>query len=185
MPAMAPTPEKNIPDTIELKGKVEMPEKRDSVLPEVFVRDVAKDKEIARKNTDTVGNYSFHVQKGREYDVGSDLKDKFYDVHRVDLRHPSDSVIVIPPLVIPDTLVLRINFPFDDDSHPYDFIIDDKGQKTEMSWQTSMDLLAKSIKKSSSTLQGVILYGHTDSLGTDEYNNALARRRAALLCVIR
>ncbi len=177
----AKIPEKNIPDSVELKGKVDMPEKRDSVLPEVFVRDVQKNKEIARKKTDTVGNYSFHVQKGREYDVGSDVKDKFYDVHRVDLRHPGDSVIIVPPLVIPDTLVLRINFPFDDDSHPYDFTVDENGQKTEMRWQTSMDLLVKSIKNSSSTLQSVILYGHTDSLGTDEYNFALAERRAAFV----
>ena len=89
--------------------------------------------------------------------------------------------MIVPSLVIPDTLVLRINFPFNDDSHPYDFIIDDKGQKAEMNWQTSIDLIAKSIKNSSSTLQSVILYGHTDSLGTDEYNNTLATRRAAFL----
>jgi hypothetical protein len=172
---------KNIPDTVLLRGKVEMPVKRDTVLPEVFVRDVAKDKEISRKKTDTTGNYSFNVEKGREYDIGSDLKDKFYDVHRVDLRHPSDSVIVIPPLIIPDTLILRINFPFNDDSHPYDFTIDDSGQKTEMPWHTSLDLLAKSIKNSSMNLESVVLYGHTDSLGTDEYNFELAKRRAAFV----
>jgi outer membrane protein OmpA-like peptidoglycan-associated protein len=169
---------KNIPDTIQLKGKVEMPVTRDSVLPEVFVRDVAKDKEIARQKTDTVGNYSFNVEKGKEYDVGSDRKDKFYDVHRVDLRHPTDSVIIMPLLAIPDTLILRLNFPFDDDSHPYDFTIDDNGQKTDTRWQSSLDLLAASIKNSSSNLESVILYGHTDSLGTDEYNFALATRRA-------
>ncbi len=170
--------ENSIPDTIRLKGKVEMPVIRDSVLPDVFVRDVTKDKEIARQKTDTSGNYSFNVEKGKEYDVGSERKDKFYDVHRVDLRHPTDSVIIVPPLAIPDTLILRINFPFDDDSHPYDFTIDDNGQKSETRWQTSLDLLAKSIKNSSSNLESVILYGHTDSLGTDEYNFALATRRA-------
>jgi hypothetical protein len=168
----------NIPDTIQLHGTVEMQGRHDSVLPEVFLRDVQKGKEIARKPTDTVGNYSFRVEKGREYDVGSDLKDKFYDVHRVDLRHPTDSVITVPPLIIPDTLVLRINFPFDDDSHPYDFTINDNGQKSEIRWQTSLDLLAKSITNSSATLAYVTLYGHTDSLGTDEYNYGLASRRA-------
>lgn len=171
-------PEKNTPDSVQINGKVEMPEKRDTVLPEVFVRDVEKDKEIARKPTDTDGNYSFHVEKGREYDVGSDLKDKFYDLHRIDLRHQFDSIITVPPLVIPDTLVLRINFPFDDDSHPYDFTIDEKGQKTDNRWQNSLNLLASSIENSSSTLEHVTLYGHTDSLGTDEYNFALALRRA-------
>src|SRR6185436_19956463 len=99
-------------------------------------------------------------------------------VHRVDARNPADSIIMVPPLVIPDTLVLRINFPFDDYLHPYDFVIDEQGHKTDTRWQTSIDLVAKSIKNSSSTLQRVILYGHTDSLGTDEYNFNLAKRRA-------
>jgi hypothetical protein len=171
-------PENQIPDTIQLKGKVEMPTDHDTTLPEVFVRDVKKDKEIARKKTDSAGDYSFRVEKGREYDVGSDRKDKFYDVHRVDARNPRDSIIIVPPLVIPDTLVLRINFPFDDYLHPYDFVIDENGHKTDTRWQTSIDLVAKSIKNSSSTLQSVILYGHTDSLGTDEYNFNLAKRRA-------
>ena len=121
------------------------------------------------------------MQKGRQYDVGSELKDKFYDVHRVDARHPKDSIINLPPLIIPDTLVLRINFPFDDDSHPYDFIINENGEKSEMRWQSSIDLLASSIKNSLATLDKVILYGHTDSLGTDEYNFALATRRATFI----
>ncbi|MDP4234993.1 MAG: OmpA family protein, partial [Bacteroidota bacterium] len=170
---------KNIPDSIQLKGTVELPP--DSILPEVFVRDVQKDKEIARKSTDTAGRYSFRVEKGREYDVGSEIKDKFYDVHRVDLRKPADSVIIVPPLAIPDTLILRINFPFDDDSHPYDYTVGAKGEKTEMRWQTSLDLLAKSIRNSSLNLQSVILYGHTDSLGSDEYNFDLAKRRASFI----
>ena len=111
----------------------------------------------------------------------SEVKDKFYDVHRVDARHPHDSVITVPPLIVPDTLVLRINFPFDDYSHPYDFIVNDQGGKTEMKWQTSLDLLAKSIKNSSDKLDRVFLYGHTDSLGTDEYNFSLSARRATFI----
>ena len=77
--------------------------------------------------------------------------------------------------------MLRLNFPFDDDSHPYDFIIDEKGQKSDMMWKTSIDLIAKSIKNSSQSLDKVILYGHTDSLGTDEYNVALSSRRATFI----
>src|SRR5207244_3337155 len=103
------SPEKNIPDSVQIKGKVDLPSVHDT-LPEVFVRDVEKDKEIARKKTDTSGDYSFRVEKGRQYDVGAEVKDKFYDVHRIDVRHPSDSIIPVPSLVIPDTLVLRINF---------------------------------------------------------------------------
>ncbi|MEI8134921.1 MAG: OmpA family protein [bacterium] len=169
---------KIIPDSVELKGTVELPAHHDAELPEVFVRDVEKDKEIARKPTDTAGNYSFQVQGGRLYDVGSEKKDKFYDVKRVDLTHPSDSIVTVPKLIIPDTLILRINFPFDDNEHPYDFTYDEQGVKSDTRWQTSLDLLAKSIASSSSSLEKVILYGHTDSLGTDEYNLGLAKRRA-------
>jgi len=172
--------EKNIPDSVQISGKVELPVKIDT-LPDVFVRDVEKNKEIARKQTDTAGGYSFTVEKGRLYDVGSDQKDKFYDMHRVDLRHPTDSIITIPPLTVPDTLILRINFHFNDASHPYDFIVDGDGKKSEMRWQTSIDLIAKSIKNSSASLQSVILYGHTDSLGTDAYNYDLSKRRAEFL----
>lgn len=166
------------PDSIELKGNVKLPPIHDSSLPEVFVRDVAKDAEIARKPTDTSGAYSFNVASGRQYDVGADVKDKFYDVHRVDLRRTTDSVVTVDPLSIPDTLVIRINFPFDDASNPYDFVYDDRGSKTDTRWQASLDLLAHSIKQSSSSLTRVLIVGHTDSLGTDEYNSALGKRRA-------
>ena len=169
--------EKNIPDSIKITGKVELPPKVDT-LPDVFVRDVDKNKEIARKQTDTAGGYSFNVEKGRLYDVGTDQKDKFYDMHRIDLTHPTDSIITVPVLTVPDTLILRINFPFNDFSHPYDFIVNEDGNKSEMRWQTSVDLIVKSIKNSSASLKNVILYGHTDSLGTEAYNYDLAKRRA-------
>lgn len=167
-----------LPDSIELRGNVKLPTIRDSSRPDVFVRDVALDTEIARKPTDSTGAYTFNVLKGRQYDVGADVKDKFYDVHRVDLRNPTDSVVIVPSLSIPDTLVIRINFPFNDDSKPYDFIYDDAGARSDTKWQSSLDLLAHSIKESSKSLTKVVLYGHTDSLGTDEYNLGLAKRRA-------
>lgn len=172
---------RQLPDSIELHGHVLLPKLDRSGSPEVFVRDVARDTEIARKPTDTTGAYAFTVQNGRQYDVGADVQDKFYDVHRVDLRHESEPVVEVPPLSVPDTLVLRINFPFDDDAHPYDFVYDDGGKRSDTKWQTSLDLLAHSIKSSSSSLKRVLLYGHTDSLGTDEYNRALAMRRAAFI----
>ncbi len=170
-----------IPDTIRLSGTVKLPPHLDTLSPEVFVRDVAKDSEIARQKVDTSGSYSFDVPKGKVYDVGAEVKDKFYDLHRVDLQNPTQSHVYLPPLAIPDTLVIRINFPFDDASHPYDFIISENGERTETKWQTSIDLLAHSIKNSSDRLDKVILYGHTDSAGTDEYNRNLAYRRAKFI----
>jgi hypothetical protein len=170
--------ENNMPDSVQINGKVELPLTLDTVLPEVFVRDVQIDSEIARKKTDENGNFSFRVKNGKDYDVGLRFQNAFYIVRHVNLQKNFDSIIAMLPLTVPDTLILRINFPFNDDSHPYDFVIDERGLKSDVRWESSLDIIAQWIKNSYSILQKVVINGHTDSLGTDKYNFDLAKRRA-------
>jgi hypothetical protein len=144
----------------------------------VFWRDTKTDKELGRKPTDERGNYSLTLNRGKEYDLGAESKDKLYDIKRLDLRNIHDSVVTAPMLDIPDTLLLRINFPFDDYSHPYDFTVGNDGKQTPFRWSTLIDLIAQSIRESSPPIKKLVIIGHTDYFGGDSYNMNLSTQRA-------
>ncbi|HET6512932.1 MAG TPA: OmpA family protein, partial [Candidatus Kapabacteria bacterium] len=62
-----------------------------------------------------------------------------------------------------------------------EFVIGDNGEQLPMSWQNSLDLVAQSAKASLASLREILVIGHTDSLGTDEYNQRLGERRAIFI----
>ncbi len=126
------------------------------------------------------GTIDLKVNRDSEYDVGADIGEAFFDVKHVDLRGNKDSSIAIY-LHLPDTLVIRINFPYNDYEHPYDFTIDDNGQASNSTWQQVLDLTAHSALNSMSKLKELVLIGHTDSLGTDAYNHQLGLERATFV----
>ncbi len=147
---------------------------------EIFVRDNSTQQEIERKELGPDGEFSVRLEKGKIYDIGAETGETFYAIKTLDLRRSLDTNIVLE-LNLPDTLVLRINFPFDDYSNPYEFVIGDNGEQLPMSWQNSLDLVARSAKASLGTLKEIVVIGHTDSMGTDDYNNRLGERRAAFI----
>ena len=126
------------------------------------------------------GAILFKVLPNQEYDVGAESEDAFFDVKHEDLRGIHDTTLRVD-LHLPDTLVLRINFPFDDYLHPYDYVIDENGHPLNMTWQQTLDLTAQSLKNQQSKLERLIVIGHTDSLGTDPYNDKLGFRRATFV----
>ena len=136
--------------------------------------------EIYRGIIPASGMMGFKVNRDAEYDVGAETKEAFFDVRHVDLRGFKDSVINVY-LHLPDTLVIRINFPFDDYEHPYEFTIDDNGQPSAMTWQEALDLTAHATLRSTGLLRELLLIGHTDSLGSDAYNDNLGMERAAFV----
>lgn len=144
---------------------------------ELFVRDNETQEELKRERLDERGEFSVLLQKGRIYDVGAESEESFYDVRTFDLRNSLDTSIALS-LDLPDTLVLRINFPFDDYSNPYEFVIGDNGEKLPISWRNSLDLVAQSAKRSVARLREIVIIGHTDSMGSDAYNEKLGERRA-------
>ncbi|HEY6172717.1 MAG TPA: OmpA family protein [Candidatus Kapabacteria bacterium] len=144
----------------------------------VFWRDVKTEKELGRKKTDSSGDYTISIPRGKEYDLGAETKEQFYDIKRLDLRDIQGPVITAPTLSIPDTLLLRINFPFNDDSNPYDFIINDDGSQSGQQWKAMLDIVATSINTYKEELKEVVVIGHTDHFGTNAFNKDLASRRA-------
>lgn len=144
----------------------------------VFWRDVKTEVELGRKKTNSDGEYSISLPRGKEYDLGAETREQFYDIKRLDLRNVEGNSINAPTLNIPDTLLLRINFPFNDDSNPYDFVINDDGTQSERKWKVLLDILASSINSYKSELKEVLVIGHTDYFGTNAFNKKLATRRA-------
>lgn len=147
----------------------------------VFWRDVKTEKELGRKKTDPSGDYTFDIPRGKEYDLGAETKEQFYDIKRLDLRDVQGPVITAPTLNIPDTLLLRINFPFNDDSNPYDFVINDDGSQSQQQWSVMLDIVAASINNYTQELKEVVVIGHTDYFGTNAFNKDLASRRASFV----
>jgi hypothetical protein len=146
---------------------------------DLFVR-IVDSTEIERRTLDDSAQFEVTLLKGHQYDVGAESELRFFDVKRFDLRSSIDTLSEIT-LYLPDTLVLRVNFPFDDYTHPYEFVIGDNGEKTNTTWQQSIELIARSAKRSLSTLKKLVVVGHTDSMGSDDYNNRLGLNRATFI----
>ncbi len=142
---------------------------------------VRKDSTVLYRGTvPESGTLEFKVSRDSQYDVGAETEEAFFDVKHVDLRGNKDSVVSVY-LHLPDTLVIRINFPFDDREHPYEFTIDENGQASSSTWHQVLDLAAHSALRSMNDLKELILIGHTDSLGTDAYNDRLGFERATFV----
>ena len=126
------------------------------------------------------GVIGFKVNRGAAYDVGAQTEQTFFDVRHVDLRNSTDTIVNVY-LHLPDTLVIRINFPFDDYEHPYEYTIDENGQPSSLTWQHALDLTAQSVLQSLKSLKELVVIGHTDSLGSDAYNDNLGFERATFV----
>ena len=126
------------------------------------------------------GNFLIKVKRDNSYDFGAELERTFFDVQHLDLHGYKDTSAEVN-LYLPDTLVLRINFPFDDYQHPYEYVIDENGVASTMTWRQALDLTAHSTIRSLANLREMVITGHTDSLGTDSYNERLGFRRATFI----
>lgn len=165
----------NVP--VKVTGHVDRPH-QDST--ELFVNDPSTNKQLADQKIGPSGNFVLYLNRGKQYDVGVKNEQSFYDVKRIDLRNSIDTAIGMT-LALPDTLIIRLNFPFDDHQHPYEFVFGDSGQQLNVTWERSLDLVAESANSALAHLKSIVLIGHTDSMGTDEYNQLLGLRRATFV----
>jgi hypothetical protein len=165
----------NVPVTIN--GHVDQHAK-DST--ELIVTDASTKEELANRKITPSGDFKLLLSRGKQYDVSVKNENSFYDQKHLDLRTSIDTMLVMQ-FALPDTLVLRINFPFDDYLHPYEFIIGDSGEQMNVTWEHSLDMIAQSATLSKKHLKELVLIGHTDSLGTDAYNEQLGTRRSTFV----
>lgn len=139
--------------------------------------DVTTTPPIAKKTCDDKGKYSFTLLKGIDYQVYAEAKNYFYDSKRirVDLADTLHSMQL--DFLLPQLFTLRINFPFDVYDAPYRYVLDSNGVETNISWEEELDLLAFNIINSSAYIKKIVLVGHTDEQGNNEYNYRLGLNR--------
>ncbi len=172
------TPEYKPPEKYTLQGTV-INQTTQKPVPDadVIVTEIPNNQIWTQTKTDDRGKYKVELEKDREFEVTAQGQDLFFDSFKMRVDSDEPTKIVTRDIYLPEIFQLRINFPLDDYSNPYRFTIDSIGIETNRTWQEEIDMLAKNIINSKERLDKVILVGHTDYLGSVEYNNRLGKRR--------
>lgn len=160
---------------IEIRGQVRQRETQ-RPLPNAEVRAHSPGNPIpvATARTDTAGNYRLSVPARTELELIAQAGEVFFHVERI---RTGDVDTLIAPLEVPARFFLRLNFPFDRYDAPYPFVLDTNGQETTLTWNQALDLLAENLRRYRSQLHSVLLIGHTDDIGSPEYNRWLGQKR--------
>ncbi len=146
---------------------------------DVTARDAESRDVLAATRTDTAGSYSLDVPVNTPVDISAQAPDLFYDDVRVVVPKifTNDTMEVVRPLQLPVTYVLRVNFPTAIYNDPYAYTLDSNGVETTLTWQESLNQLARNVQLSGSRLKRLVLIGHTDDVDTDASNMILGRNR--------
>lgn len=177
-------PKKLLPDTV----------RRDSVKVEGNVKDAITNKPIDSAIvtvntpppdnltnstiTDSVGHFEISLPKTPQFQVIIQAPNYFYDVYNLPAPSSTDSVFHVPDVALPETLSMRIEFPFDNFNDPYKYTLTDSGVPGALTWMKEIELLAANLAAFKSKIIEISLVGNTDSSGTDDYNDRLGLRRA-------
>lgn len=126
---------------------------------------------------DEKGYYEVTLEKDRTYEVTAQKEDMFFDsfktrMEKEDPRNETENDLFVPP-----SLTLRINFPSDVYKNPYKFTLDSYGIETNQTWIEAINLLAQNILLTGDKIETLILIGHTDDQGSEEYNYRLGLNR--------
>ncbi len=170
------------PFLITLRGTVRSLRTKEPV-PEarLFWKDRTADKLIATMQTDARGEFFVTLTKGHAYEVGAQAEHYFFDTYALEAPRSPGVREFAHDFFLAETLALRINFPFNEFSNPYPTVLDDAGNPTHTTWEQSLEFVALNLTSFREHLERVTLTGHTDSVGTEEYNLSLSEKRAAFV----
>ncbi|MCX7908608.1 MAG: OmpA family protein [Ignavibacteria bacterium] len=139
--------------------------------------DVTITKPMFSTKTKNNGYYEFSLLKNIDYQLFAEAPNFFYETKRIrlDVTEPQKEYQL--DFHLPMKLTLRINFPFDVYDNPYKYTLDSNGMETNITWEEAIEMLALHLINYSPIIKKVILVGHTDDVGTDEYNLRLGKNR--------
>jgi len=143
---------------------------------EVIARETSSD--ITNKvKTNELGYYSLQMIKNEEYLVTAQYSTLFPENAKIFVSLNDTIISLVQDFYLEDKYTLRVNFPTDVYDNPYRFVLDSNGNETNLTWQEEIQSLSNNIILMKDKIVKVILVGHTDDVGTVEYNQKLGERR--------
>jgi hypothetical protein len=164
--------EKKEKDYFSVEGEVKDEESKPIPDADVKVRKQGEDKVSFETRTDKLGKYELSLEKGIGYEVRAQDGEHFYDTYYISKEETEQKDKFIKEFVLDQSLDLRINFPYNVFDKPYDNIIDENGHETNKNWILEVDEVAKNIIERIDYIKVIILTGHTDTQGSESYNNS-------------
>jgi hypothetical protein len=144
---------------------------------EIKVKKMPDNTVFKEVKSDKNGKYSVELNKDVRYEVTASAKDLFFETASIYVDMLDNIKELKQDFRIPEMLTLRINFPTDVYDNPYRYVLDSNGVETIQTWQMQLDNLAENILKSKDKIKVIVLTGHTDDIGTVNYNLTLGKRR--------
>ncbi len=169
-------------DSIRLTGTVRTDDGTpvDSAIVTLDERDPPR--RIDSTESDNTGEYEFEIEKGKKYDITASKEGNLYGTETVEVPVYNNRDEIKRDIVFLDTILFRVNFPFNNASNPYEYTLDDRGLPTDRRWSDviaqAADVLRRIDPASGTRIE---LVGHTDPIGSDAYNIDLGRRRAEFI----
>ena len=174
-PPPAPAPPKK-PDSSLVKGTVVNARTRAPIDSAVVTVHLPPPDSLSQSlTTDTGGHFDLLLPSHRNYQLIAQAPNYFYGVFD---KPPAEQPIVRIALALPETLMLRLQFPVDDAKHPYEKTLSDSGVPGSLTWDQEIALLAENLITYKDRIKEITLVGNTDSSASDKYNDKLGLRRA-------
>ncbi|MFA6570808.1 MAG: OmpA family protein [Bacteroidota bacterium] len=172
----------DISPTYELEGTVYNDKTKQPIEgANVIVKEIPETNTYKDTKSDRFGHYSFKLDKGREYDILAEARNLFFSHFSLRIDALDTVKKVSQNIYISEELTLRINFPTDKWNTPYKYVLDSNGVETSFTWEKELDVLADNIKNSKELIDKIIFVGHTDDVGSDDYNMQLGQKRVEFI----
>ena len=170
------------PDSVRLTGTVRYQDGTPADGATVTLDERDPPRRVDSTTSDPTGNYTFGIREGKKYDITASKEGKLYGTEEVEVPVYNNRKEVGRDIYFLDTVVFRVNFPFNDASNPYEFTLDDQGLPSDRRWADviaqAADVLRRIDPASGTRIE---LVGHTDPVGSYSYNLDLGRRRAEFI----
>lgn len=168
-------------DSVKLNGTIINQHTKDPVAgAEVTVKKTSDNSIIGKTNSNNKGYYELSIPTGEEIEASAQQENLFFDSYKLKVDKNNKEDFTKHTFMLPEILTLRINFLYNEYDKTYPYVIDSLGKESDKKWEDELDKLASNllISINNKKLKEIILEGHTDYIGGNDYNQVLGKNRA-------